>query len=153
LHHPVQRAGFDLFLEPDVLVGLPAGLAREPVPETNAREVIMGKPHRNATPGTASGHEHFGVRDVINERIRLQRRQRIPGLRAAADCLNSRLIEPCPAASAKELAGFGVITLGQHARLADAHRHPALTESTSNRIPLKLKIAFRVLGHDENPSA
>jgi len=45
--------------------------------------MLMGKQHRNATSCTSSSNDHFGIGDVVNERKRLQRRQRIAGLRAA----------------------------------------------------------------------
>jgi hypothetical protein len=40
LHHPVQRTGFDLFHESDPLVGFPARLTPESVPEKNARKML-----------------------------------------------------------------------------------------------------------------
>jgi hypothetical protein len=151
LHHPVQRAGVDLFHKPDALVGSPARLTREPVPEADAREVRIGKQHRNAAPRAASGDEHFSAGDVADERTRLRRRKRIPGQRAVTDCLDGRLIEPCPAAVAKELAGFCVCPLGQDAWPAILRRRPPMPESTLYRSPLKLKIIFRALDHGGHP--
>ena len=67
-------------------------------------------------------NDHLGIADMINERIRLQRRQGITGPSTPTDGFDSLSIEPRPAALVDDLAGFGIITLGQNTWLTDALR-------------------------------
>ena len=80
--------------------------------ETNTGKVLMAEQNRHAPPRAAPIKDHFCIRDTANERLRLQRRHGVAGLGTVADCVNGRLVEPCPPAVAEELAGFGVGTLG-----------------------------------------
>ena len=82
-------------------------------------------------------------------RAGLQRWQRVSGLSALADGLDGRLVESGPATPVKEPAGFGVVTLGQNARLASAVRCPAVAEGGFNLGALGFK--FGVAGARRRP--
>ena len=147
-HHPVQGTGFDLFHEPDRLVIFGRRLQAEPVAETNARENLIGEQHRRTSLRAVSVNDHFGVGYTPDERPALKRRECVTRLRAVADRLNGRPIEPGPAAMVKDPASFRVCGFGQSTRLTGTQRRPSRAESTLNRGALKLKIVFRVRRHD-----
>jgi hypothetical protein len=75
----------------------------------------------------------------------LQGWQRVAGLGAVADCVDGRLIQPCPPAAVQELAGFGVGALGQQARLAGAGRPPSMAEGAFDIGALQIKFRITVL--------
>src|SRR5262249_59420305 len=91
-----------------------------------------------------SMNDHLGITDMINERLRLQRRQQITGPGSPTDRFDSHSIKPRPTALFDDLAGFGIIALGQHTRFTDALRYPALAAVGFDGCPLLLKLRIAV---------
>jgi hypothetical protein len=149
VHHAVQGAGFDVLFEPDFPVVFSVRVEREPVTETGAWEVLVGEQDCDAPPGAAAGDDHFGVRDVVDVGVRLQRWQPVAWRRAVADRLDGGLVQAGPATVAKDLAGFGVGAVGQGTRLAGSWRPPAVTEGGFDlgALPLKSWVAVRAWYH------
>lgn len=81
----------------------------------------------------------------------MQRWPRVPGVGAVAHCVNGRLVEPGPPAAAQDVAGFGVGTLGQDARLAGADRPPSLEEGVFDIGALVLQFLVAVGGSPSGP--
>jgi hypothetical protein len=126
LHHAVQRAGFDFFLEFDSFEG--RVVAGESVAEACAGEVPVGEQDRDSLLWANSGDDDFGVGDVVDVWARLQWWQWVAWPRAAANCVDGCLVQARPPPVVEDVAGFGVGTLGQHSRFPGAYRPPTPAE-------------------------
>jgi hypothetical protein len=126
LHHAVQGAGFDLFLEFDAFQAWVA--AGEPVAEADAGEVLVGEQDRDPPLGASSGDDDVGAGDVVDVGVGLQGRQRVAWLGAVADGLDGCWVEAGPPAVVEDLAGRSVGAIGQGAWLAGADGPPSLAE-------------------------
>src|SRR5215471_1378719 len=117
----------------------------KPVAETDAGEVLVGEHDRDHPARAASGDDHFGVGDMAGVVSRLPWWQRVPGLSAVPDRLESGGIERRPPAPLDDLARFGPGRHRQHAWLVGVGWRPWLAESglDPGALPLKLWIAVR----------
>jgi len=100
LHHAVQCAGFDLFLEPDWV-----RVWREPVAEADAGEVAVREHDRDPLPWRLTCGDHFGAGDVAGKAIWLPWWQWVPGPGTVAYSLERHLVERGPPAMADDPAG------------------------------------------------
>jgi hypothetical protein len=126
LHHAVQSAGFDLFLQPDLVEAWV--IQREAVTETNTGEVPVRKQDRHAPILITSGNKHVGIRDAVDVG---DRGERIARPCPAADRLDGRLVKPRPPAPAENPAGFAVDALGEDSRVFRAWCPPTARRPAS----------------------